>query len=464
MFRKKMPGNFSMASVFGTVFSAIILCLSSGCGSPTPIGMGKPGKFDAFYRAEMKGIEVPPLSAFDKAGETWTYSMPFEQVWEATFTVLSQYQGILALESTSSQRRLLAIKAIEQNRAPDNRARYATFGGFYEQWLAVAVVKEPGANGTDVIVASFDPYTKELRRSEGAALRLSSQIKIQLTSPSLWADKFTITQAERNGFKSIKRTEAVSQSSYRFAKLEQLLGDWIARCLKVELIAVECPETTAWLDGILDRLKKAANVTDLDTQVVVVASSKVNAFALPNGDVFVASGLLDSLDEEDEIAAVLAHELDHLVQHDVTERLERIQGAKAGAFTLRAAVGFGDLAIAMFAGSSGSLSSALARDFGRATLRAGGELGAEYLQTGMISNFSAETELRADVNGLKTLRAAGYDPNSNVRMLYALQNLEEQTLKKNETVLSNLINMRPGLDKRIVVMKKALADTDNLQD
>ena len=48
----------------------------------------------------------------------------------------------------------------------------------------------------------------------------------------------------------------------------------------------------------------------------------VNAFALPGGHIFMGSGLMSLMDSEDELAAVLAHEIEHVDHYHCAERLQ----------------------------------------------------------------------------------------------------------------------------------------------
>jgi len=49
----------------------------------------------------------------------------------------------------------------------------------------------------------------------------------------------------------------------------------------------------------------------------------VNAFALPGGHVYVGGGLLDLMDSEDELAAVIGHEIEHIDHYDCADRVQR---------------------------------------------------------------------------------------------------------------------------------------------
>ena len=86
---------------------------------------------------------------------------------------------------------------------------------------------------------------------------------------------------------------------------------------------------------------------------------------------------------------------------------------------------------------------------GRVAGRHLAEQGAHHLETALVSNFTADTELRADDNGIKIIDAAGFDPEENIDMLYTLQRFQDKELDKNEVVMFNLVNIRPGIDQRI---------------
>lgn len=62
--------------------------------------------------------------------------------------------------------------------------------------------------------------------------------------------------------------------------------------------------------------RKSINRLNLKFKLYVVNSRKVNAFVLPNGGIFVFTGLLDAMPQEDAVATVLSHEISHaLCEH-----------------------------------------------------------------------------------------------------------------------------------------------------
>jgi predicted Zn-dependent protease len=119
----------------------------------------------------------------------------------------------------------------------------------------------------------------------------------------------------------------------------------------------------------------------------------VNAFALPGGQIFITQALLTLLEREDEVAAVLGHEVGHVLARHSAEHLAKQQLTQhiIGAV----AVGSGSYDTAQLAQLAGSLVN---MKHGRAD------------------------ELEADTLGLRLTREAGYDPRA---MLSVMQKLEK---------------------------------------
>lgn len=113
-----------------------------------------------------------------------------------------------------------------------------------------------------------------------------------------------------------------------------------------------------------------------------------NAFALPGGKVGVNTGMLDMVENDAQLAAVLAHEIAHVMAHHSAERLSR------GALTQLGVQVIGD------ATNSPGLTNVLAQ---AATL-------------GVTLPFTRSQEAEADEIGLHYMARAGFDPNAAVRL------------------------------------------------
>lgn len=451
--------NLSVFARRAILFAVVCVYLSIvGCASTSSTSyLGSPSCFDSYYKT--CSFAIPEVSVIKEGGHVREYSKSFNEVHKATLDILSQYQGILAMNSSSSQQSMLVLKAREYKRAPKNIQRIATYGSFFEQWLAVAIIKTPDQNVTEVAVATINPMSNVVH-NEAAAQLLFSQIQIQLYNRLQWREKFIFDHQRTIQRQSKSEMESLANASNdpsQYHELEQVLGGWISKNMNEELFTIYCPDVTSWLGGIVDRLKQAACVPNLETRVIVIPANGLNAFALPNGDILVSSGLLDALDTTGQVASVLAHELDHLIQHDTIERLKTKRTGIGAAAGLRTTTAVADLVIGTMNSMSpaGPIVGAL-WDVGRSVGRNLAERGAQHLETALVSNFTADTELRADTNGIKILLEAGYDPGENITMLGALKEYQDKALNKNEIVMFNLVNKKPGIDERIKNLREVM--------
>jgi predicted Zn-dependent protease len=130
----------------------------------------------------------------------------------------------------------------------------------------------------------------------------------------------------------------------------------------------------------------------LPWEVVLFEEKSPNAFALPGGKVGVHTGLLGVAESEDQLAAVLGHELAHVWYGHGGERVSQ-------QFAAQVAVA----AVDAYAGSRGN------QDSGTVVGLLG--LGA---QVGVLLPFSRQHESEADEEGARLMARAGYDPAESV--------------------------------------------------
>ena len=87
---------------------------------------------------------------------------------------------------------------------------------------------------------------------------------------------------------------------------------------------VRAPATQRLLSEITGRLVAATERPDEAYQITILNSPVVNAFALPNGRLYVTRGLLALANDTSEIAAVLSHEIAHVtLRHAVGAKRSR---------------------------------------------------------------------------------------------------------------------------------------------
>jgi len=87
--------------------------------------------------------------------------------------------------------------------------------------------------------------------------------------------------------------------------------------------AYEDPKLQAKLASVVDRLVAASERPDVAYKVTILNSPAVNAFALPNGQLYVTRGLLGLSNDTAEFASVMAHEMAHVTARHAAMREEQ---------------------------------------------------------------------------------------------------------------------------------------------
>lgn len=129
-------------------------------------------------------------------------------------------------------------------------------------------------------------------------------------------------------------------------------------------------------------------------EVRVFNDETANAFALPGGKIGVHTGLLDVAKNQDQLAAVIGHEIGHVLSEHSNERVSTSFATNAGLQV-----------IAALMGSRGGAEQQLAMGLLG--------VGAQY---GILLPFSRVQESEADTIGLQLMAGAGFDPRASVTL------------------------------------------------
>jgi predicted Zn-dependent protease len=89
--------------------------------------------------------------------------------------------------------------------------------------------------------------------------------------------------------------------------------------------AYENPKLHAKLASVVDRLVAASDRPDLSYKITILNSPAVNAFALPNGQLYVTRGLLGLANDSAEFASVMSHEMAHVLARHAAMREEQVR-------------------------------------------------------------------------------------------------------------------------------------------
>jgi predicted Zn-dependent protease len=185
----------------------------------------------------------------------------------------------------------------------------------------------------------------------------------------------------------------VSQSEMS-PQQERRIGESVMREIRADPSYSDDAEITDYLNMLGSKLAAASPDTRQEFNFFLILDPQVNAFALPGGFIGVNSGLLLTAQSESEVAAVLAHEVGHVVQHHFARMLVAQKGFQ---ITSLAA-----LAVAILAARSSSTSSTQVSQAAMAAAQA------SYVQSSL--NFTRANEQEADRVGFQILEKSGFNP------------------------------------------------------
>ena len=150
----------------------------------------------------------------------------------------------------------------------------------------------------------------------------------------------------------------------------------------------------ARLERVGRKIVAASGRNDLEWEFAVFDGPQINAFVLPNGKVGAFKGLMDFVQDDDELAGVLGHEVGHILARHSAERVSQ---------ELAVQVGVGVVTAVLSNGEYGQYAGEIAGALG---------MGALY---GVILPYSRQHELEADSVGVGLAQQAGMDPAGAVR-------------------------------------------------
>jgi len=173
------------------------------------------------------------------------------------------------------------------------------------------------------------------------------------------------------------------------------------------------------LAQIVSKLLSAADQPNTKFTVTVLDSPIVNAFALPGGYIYVTRGILALANDQSELAAVLAHEISHVILKHAQARTNRI---KTTALVDKVVTG-------VFGGDPSTDQSA-----NKAQLS--------------LAAFSQAQELAADKSGIMIAGKAGFDPHAAARFLGAMGRFAQYT-SGNADQGADFLSSHPSTPDRI---------------
>jgi predicted Zn-dependent protease len=212
------------------------------------------------------------------------------------------------------------------------------------------------------------------------------------------------------------------------------------------------PQLETYLNRIVGRLTPpgmAANPA-VHIRVRVIEDPTLNAFAFANGGIFVHTGLLARLENEDQIATVLGHEMTHVENRHML-RFQRSAHNKEVAFQVAS------IAV-IAAGNIKGIDVARHGDVGKGAAIAVlsdlvGTLGLKLAQVAAVNGYGRGLEREADEGGFAKIAAAGYDLRQATRVYEVLADDHKEPRHVEAFFFGN----HPLLTERIANSKQYLA-------
>jgi MAF protein len=213
---------------------------------------------------------------------------------------------------------------------------------------------------------------------------------------------------------------------------EEQIGRNIAKQVEEEYKIVEDPLIQQRVKDVGRKIVSVCDRKDIDYEFKVIDDDEINAVSLPGGFVYVNKGLVDRLENDDELAGVLGHEIGHIVARHSIKKLQGIQGYSL----LR-------ILIAQVPGSSSQIGAA-----------------ADTAFTELMLGYSREDELLADQLAARYMRLAGYEPHAMIKFLERLQDINRR--KPSRAI--NYFKTHPYVPDRIRVVKEELGEKIDFND
>lgn len=188
---------------------------------------------------------------------------------------------------------------------------------------------------------------------------------------------------------------------------EVSMGQELAVEVEKEFPVYPDAQVNAYVDGVGQKLARISDRPDIQYHFAVIAKDEMNAFALPGGYIYIYTGLLSELEDEAQLAGVLAHEIGHVTARHSTERLTTMYGYQ--------------ILTSLLLGENPNMWA---------------ELVTNISSTGGFLAYSRKNEFEADRLGVKYSSTAGYNPAGVVELLGKLHSMHDREPGKLEELLS----------------------------
>ena len=217
---------------------------------------------------------------------------------------------------------------------------------------------------------------------------------------------------------------------------ERAMGEAAWEDIKSEMTLSTDRDATRRLEDVGWRIVNAGGNRDENWEFALFDDPAINAFALPGGKVGFYTGILELMENDAQLAAVMGHEVGHVNARHGARRVSAQRASAIGLQALQVALQIGDVARA------GEIA---------------GVLGAGVVY-GVIMPYSRAHELEADELGVRYMAQAGYDPQESVRFWQSMQ-AQSQGGRPPE-----FLSTHPAEDRRIRELRRIIPEVQPIYE
>jgi predicted Zn-dependent protease len=215
---------------------------------------------------------------------------------------------------------------------------------------------------------------------------------------------------------------------------EREVGEKLLYTIRAHYQLVDDPDVTQYINNLGREVLKVAGIQYFDYRFFVVNNSEFNAFAAPSGLIFFYSGLISTMNSENELLSVMAHEIGHVSKRHLASRMAKgkIVGIASLGMALAAlALGTGSAAPTLMMGSFAAGQSA-------------------------ALHFSREDEEEADLLAYGWMDKMGRNPEGQERMLQTMRKIARYRSEK----MPQYLLTHPDSEARLDYVQSLLENED----
>lgn len=255
---------------------------------------------------------------------------------------------------------------------------------------------------TEAVTGIVDPEIKAMHQRRAVVQGLAAGGALTLTGGSLAGCATNLETGEKQfiGLASNAQLDSMALSSWNE--------------MRQKLPTSRDPRYTRRLKNVGSRIARGANRAEQSWDYEVFDQDSKNAFVLPGNRVGFYKGMMDFADNDDQIAAVMGHEVGHVAGRHARERVSQ---QMAGQLAVGAGTILGGMQMSKACNKYQDYQSrnACQRKASVNTQRLNQAMGLGFM-LGVILPYSRKHELQSDLLGAKYMHKAGYETRQAVKL------------------------------------------------